>query len=297
MPAEIVKPTPNFSVIIPVHNDWGPLDGCLESLKRQSGNPEFEVIVVDDGSRGQAPDSIRQYGDIFPLRIIQQPHAGVAAARNRGIQSSKGAVLVFTDADCRLDPACLAALEETIFSAPEHHYFQLHLTGYPSNLLGRAEELRLLAIQTQLLQPDGRIRYLNTSGFAVRRSAINPDTDLFDPSALRSEDTLLLTNLIQKGALPLLVGDAVVRHSIEMSFGECIRKDVRVARLETRTFERIAAKGVQVRMNNLERFTMLRSTWKASAQPSIGRTAWLVLTARQATQRLISLLCRCLPSD
>lgn len=292
MPAEMVKPTPTFSVIIPAHNDWGPLAGCLESLKKQTGNPEFEVIVVDDGSSDQGQESIHQYGEIFRLTMVRQPHAGIAAARNRGIQNSNGAVLVFTDADCRLDPACLSVLEETISRARQHQYFQLHITGYPSNVVGRAEELRLLAIQRQLLQPDGRIRYLNTSGFAVRRSTIGPEPNLFDPTALRSEDTLLLTNLMQKGELPFFVTDAVVRHSIQMSFGECIRKDVRVARLESRTFERISAKGVRVRMNNRERLTILRSTWEASAQPSIGRTAWLVLTARQATQRIISLLYR-----
>ena len=292
----MLKPTPNFSVIIPVHDDWGPLAGCMESLKQQNGNREYEVIVVDDGSRDAAPASIRQYGEIFPLSIFRQPHSGIARARNWGIQNSNGPVLLFTDADCRLDPDCLSALAETVTSATQHHYFQLRITGQLSNLLGRAEELRHLAIQKQVLQTDGRIRYLNTSGFAVRRTAIDTSRDLFDPTALRSEDTLLLTNLIQKGELPLFVTEAAVRHSIEMSFWECIRKDIRVATLESRTFERISAKGVQVRMNNWERFAMLGSTWEASAQPSIGRAAWLVLALRQATQRFISVLYRFVPS-
>jgi len=112
---------------------------------------------------------------------------------------------------------------------------------------------------------------------------------------LRSEDTLLLTNLMQQGEFPLFVPDAMVRHSIRLSFTECIGKDVRVAWLEASTFERIAAKGIQVRMKNRQRMAVLRSTWKASSQPSIGRSAWFVLAFRQALQRAISVLYKFIP--
>ena len=296
MPAATVKPTPYFSVIIPVHNDWGPLADCLESMGKQSGTPEFEVIVVDDGSRDEGPKSIHQYGTFFPVRVVRQPHSGIAAARNRGAQESRGAILLFTDADCRLERTCLSALREKITSSPDHSYFQLRLAGDFSNLLARAEDLRLATIQDLHLQPDGRIRYLNTSGFALRKSAIGAQTELFDPAARRSEDTLLLTDLIQRGELPLFVADALVRHIIQMSFTECIRKDIRVAWLEARTFDLIAAKGVRVRMKNRERVAMLRSTWKASSQASLGKSAWFVLAFRQALQRAISVLYRSLPS-
>ena len=114
-------------------------------------------------------------------------------------------------------------------------------------------------------------------------------TFLFDPNAQRSEDTMLLTNLIQNGELPFFAPDAVVRHAVRMSITECIRKDVRVAWLEARTFERIAAGGIRVRMKNRERIAILRCMWKASRQPSIGRIAWFVLAARQALQPAMSL--------
>ena len=295
MPAEIYATVPQFSIVIPVYNDWEALEDCLRSLNHQTGTPGFEVVIVDDGSRVPAPESIRQFSSHFPLTIARQPHAGIPAARNRGIQNSKGAIFVFTDADCRLDSDCLTVLNATISRLPQHKYFQLRLVGDSSNLVGRAEELRLLAIQSQLLQPDGCIRYLNTSGFAMRRSAVSDETFLFDPTAQRSEDTLLLTNLIESGELPFFATDAVVRHSVRMSLTECISKDARVAWLEARTFEGIAARGIKVRMKNRERIAILRSMWKASRQPSIGRIAWFVLAARQALQRAISLLYCCLP--
>lgn len=51
--------------------------------------------------------------------------------------------------------------------------------------MGRAEELRLRVFQEHMLLPDGRIRYLNTAGFAIRRARVKIEVGLFDPVALR----------------------------------------------------------------------------------------------------------------
>ena len=52
---------PVFSIIIAVYNDWIALDSCLSSIAQQSGSPDFEVIVVDDGSDKVAPENIEQW--------------------------------------------------------------------------------------------------------------------------------------------------------------------------------------------------------------------------------------------
>ena len=279
-----------FSVIIPVYNDWESLEGCLQSLAEQSGGPDFEVIVVDDGSQDPAPESIRRWDRSYRLAVIPQGQAGVATARNRGIQASKGEVLVFTDADCRFQPNCLSALAAAIASSPRHNCFQLHIGGDFSNLVGRAEGLRLIALQERTQQPDGGIRYLNTSGFAIRRSRVNVDSALFDPAALRAEDTLLLANLIRQGEMPRFVGNARVQHSISLSFWGCLLKDFQMARLERRTSQLIKRTGVQVRMQNRDRMRMLVSTWKLARHPSIGVRAWAVLVARQLVARTVMML-------
>ena len=59
-------------------------------------------------------------------------------------------------------------------------------------MIGRTEQLRLAMLQAHLLQADGRIRYLNTAGFAVRRSAVDLTKGVFDPWPLRAEDTYLM---------------------------------------------------------------------------------------------------------
>jgi glycosyltransferase involved in cell wall biosynthesis len=294
------------SIIIAVYNDWIALESCLASIaasaassslasspiEKQGDLDGFEVVVIDDGSDQPAPENIQQWAQRLPFAIFKQPHEGVAAARNRGIGVAQGQLLLFVDADCRMQTNCLGALSSQVARSAENDYFQLRLIGSGTTVVGRAEELRLITIQEQALQPDGRIRYLNTAGFAIRRARAGADGELFDCSARRGEDTLLLATLMERGELPLFVRDAVVEHDISMSLMKCLQKDVRSSFLEAHAYGVIAARGVRVRMTYEERLGLLRSAWRASAEYSLGRTAWFVLVARQGLQRAISLFCR-----
>lgn len=280
--------TPQFSVVIAVYNDWIPLEECLQSLNGQISPPSFEVIVVDDGSSEGPPASLRSESYSFSLAVVRQAHCGIPSARNLGIQSSRGSVLLFVDADCRLDRNCLAALSNATSRGLQHDSFQLRLTGDRSTLVGRAEELRLSTFQNLMLQPDGRIRYLNTAGFALRKTR-TVGGEVFHPDALRGEDTLLLANLMQTGQLPLFVSDAVVIHSIPLSLRECLRKDMRTVYLEGPAFDMVASTGVKLRLTHGERLRLLASMWKAAKQRSLGYSAWFVVMLRQTFQRAATL--------
>jgi len=281
-----------LSIIIAVYNDWAPLEQCLRSLAEQKNAVSFEVIIVDDGSTEAAPQSILHWSERYPLTLIRLPHAGISSARNRGVQLSKGAVLVFVDADSMLQANCLTVLASKIADSPRHNYFQLHLTGDRVGIVGRAEELRLAMLQEHMLQPDGRIRYLNTAAFAIRRAAIDVDKGVFDPVALRAEDTFLMASLMQRGELPLFVADATVQHAIPLSLIQCLQKDLRSIYLEAQTYELISSKGIKFRLSHRERLAMLRSMWKASGQMSLGRGAWLVVTGRQGLRLVAAYLYR-----
>jgi len=290
-PNPSLSAVPAFSVVIPTYNDWASLELCLHSLELQKNAPTFEVVVVDDGSSSSVPELIAQWASRFPLRLIRAPHAGIAVSRNRGIEASNGKIILSVDADCILAEDCLAELASAMEQSPQDHYFQLRLRGDCCGVVGRAEELRLRALQHVLLQPDGRIRYLNTAGFAIRREATQTRRALFDPLALRAEDTLLLSNLIRVGELPVLVASARVTHAVPLTLIECFFKDFRSVPQESRAYRMIARSGITIRMSNRKRWAMLRFMWRASAEPSIGRLAWFALVARQTLQRAISLVC------
>jgi hypothetical protein len=145
-----------------------------------------------------------------------------------------------------------------------------------------------------MLQPSGCIRYLNTAGFAIRRTRIDDiEGEVFDPAALRNEDTLLLANLMQAGELPWFVPNAIVQHAIPLSLMECFLKDIRSAYLEAKTENLIASKGVRIRASHRERLSMLSSMWKTSKRQSIGRLAWFVVIARQGLGRFASVAYSC----
>jgi glycosyltransferase involved in cell wall biosynthesis len=285
---------PLFSIIIAVYNDWTALKACLYSLHQQKDEADFEVIVVDDGSVETAPEEVRQRLSRLPLSIERQSHQGISSARNRGIQTSRGSVLLFVDADSRLQINCLAALKSAVATSTQQNYFQLRLVGDCSGFVGRTEHLRLATLQNQLLQSNGSIRYLNTAGFAIRRSSVPIDGNLFDPAAVRAEDTLLLANLIQRGELPFFVPDAVIQHEVPSSLLKCLRKDIRSAFLEGATYAVIASRGIKIRMNQRDRWNMLWSTWRTSKIYSIGRLACVGLILRQSLSRMTSVIYRLL---
>jgi len=91
------------SVIVPCYNHARFLGEAIESVLAQTYRPA-EVIVVDDGSADDTAGVAARY----PVRYVRQANQGLAAARNTGIRNSRGAYVVFLDADDRLLPDALA---------------------------------------------------------------------------------------------------------------------------------------------------------------------------------------------
>lgn len=98
-----------ISVIIPAFNEEKAIGKCLESLSRlNSPRPDFEVILVDNGSSDRTLEIARSFGSSLSLAIIQQPGVHVSALRNLGAASAKGEIFAFLDADCVVPPTWLS---------------------------------------------------------------------------------------------------------------------------------------------------------------------------------------------
>ncbi len=83
------------TVIIPYYERKEYIQKILDALLKQTVNSDdYEIIVVDDGSK----DSIE---NIIPLNVclISTKHKGAAAARNRGVLHAKGDIVIFLDSD------------------------------------------------------------------------------------------------------------------------------------------------------------------------------------------------------
>ena len=86
-----------FSVVIPLYNKEDCIEKTLQSVLNQS-YPDFEVIVVDDGSTDSSAEIVSNIPD-HRIRLISQHNGGPSSARNTGIQHANGEFIAFIDAD------------------------------------------------------------------------------------------------------------------------------------------------------------------------------------------------------
>lgn len=107
---------PTVSVVIPAFNAAWCIRHAIDSVLAQSF-PDFELIVVDDGSTDDTSEILRSYGDA--LLVVSQPNGGMSSARNAGIRNARGRYLAFLDADDRWLPAKLERQVALLDNRPE----------------------------------------------------------------------------------------------------------------------------------------------------------------------------------
>ena len=100
--------SPLFSVIIPVYNRAGVLGHAIESVLAQTER-DFEIIVVDDGSRDDPERVVETFGDPR-IHFHEQNNRGGGAARNAGIDQARGRYIAFLDSDDRFLPKHLETM-------------------------------------------------------------------------------------------------------------------------------------------------------------------------------------------
>lgn len=105
-----------ISVVIPAYNASEWIHDCVKSILEQRPAPEsfdlpeFEVIVVDDGSRDATADIVKSLCDDYRVKLIRQTNMGVSAARNAGIKAARGEYICFVDSDDMLRHDAFATL-------------------------------------------------------------------------------------------------------------------------------------------------------------------------------------------
>lgn len=88
-----------ISIIVPVYNTEKYIERCLDSIMKQD-YPNFEVILVNDGSTDESRIIIQKYKEKYKnISYIKQENKGVGAARNAGIKVAKGDYISFVDSD------------------------------------------------------------------------------------------------------------------------------------------------------------------------------------------------------
>jgi len=88
-----------FSIIIPLYNRPLEIDELLYTLTQQT-YLQFEVLVIEDGSKIIAKDIVESYKDKLAISYYYKENAGQGFARNFGFEHAKGDYFVIFDSDC-----------------------------------------------------------------------------------------------------------------------------------------------------------------------------------------------------
>jgi GT2 family glycosyltransferase len=96
---------PKASVVVCTYNNESTLCDCFDGLLALE-YPDYEVIVVNDGSTDRTDEITREYG----FRLISTENRGLANARNAGLWAATGQIVAYIDADARPDPHWLSHL-------------------------------------------------------------------------------------------------------------------------------------------------------------------------------------------
>ena len=213
---------PTISIVIPVRDGEKVLARCLEALTHQSLAPkDYEVIVIDDGSTDGSAGIAREYG----TRVFSQPPSGTATARNLGVEEARGAVVLFTDADC----------------VPDRHWAEILsrplLDGQTTGAVGRcfSEQSQWVAtlIQIELdkhyskMERHQEIDFLNTGNCGFRKATLGESP--FDENFHWLEDVDLSFRLSHLGHKMHFVPSAKVLHPQPQSLWHYLRRKFRYA--------------------------------------------------------------------
>ncbi|MBR5110739.1 MAG: glycosyltransferase [Clostridia bacterium] len=107
-----------LSVIVPVYNVEKYLHRCVDSILKQT-YPDFELILVDDGSPDQCPQICDEYARKDPrVKVIHKPNGGLVSARNAGILASRGDYICYVDSDDWADENMLQFVHDTLAKSP-----------------------------------------------------------------------------------------------------------------------------------------------------------------------------------
>lgn len=111
-----------ISVVIPLYNKEKTVARALRSVLAQTFQ-DFEVVVVNDGSTDNSVQVVASIGGDPRIKLVNQPNAGVAAARNRGVAEAHGEVVAFLDADDEWLPGFLETVRGLVAAHPQSDIF------------------------------------------------------------------------------------------------------------------------------------------------------------------------------
>lgn len=99
-----------LSVIIPAYQAEKYIAQAVDSVRRQNWSGELEIIVIDDGSA----DRTAEVAQTLDVQILRKAQGGAASARNAGLRTATGSLILLLDADDMLTDGALSRMYEAL---------------------------------------------------------------------------------------------------------------------------------------------------------------------------------------
>jgi glycosyltransferase involved in cell wall biosynthesis len=165
---------PQVSVVVCAHNAEATIRECLDGLA-ELRYPDYEVIVVDDGSTDATPGIASE----FDYHLIRTPNRGLAAARNTGLAAASGEIVAYIDADATPDCDWLTYLAHT-FLTTSHAGVGGPNLAFPDDGLVATAVTHAPGGPTHVLLSDEEAEHIPGCNMAFRRAALQ-EVGGFDP--------------------------------------------------------------------------------------------------------------------
>lgn len=181
----------------------------MDALLPQTAERDVEILVVNDGSTDNIVDVVAHYSGV---RVITQPNAGPAAARNRGALEARGTIILFTDDDCVPTQDWLDAMLEP-FQDPEVVGVKGVYRTHQTQLLARFVQIEY-EDRYRLMAGLSSIDFIDTYSAAFRRDRFLEMTgyDTAFPLAC-AEDIELSYRMSTRGWTMKFAPAAIVYHT------------------------------------------------------------------------------------
>ena len=175
----------SISVIIPTFNRAALVSQAIDSALSQTRVPD-EIVVVDDGSTDETPEVLSRYGS--SIRVVRQENRGRSAARNAGIQNSKGDLIVFLDSDDLLTPTSIERRIHYFDSSPDIGvvYGDMHVIDLAGDDLGLHRQYMPGPRPSGFVLSELALRSFVLMSVIIRRASLGDN--LFDVTLEHCED-------------------------------------------------------------------------------------------------------------
>ena len=106
-----------YSIVVPVYNRPDEVDELLESLSSQTFK-DFEVVIVEDGSRITCKDVCEKYASILDLHYYYKENSGPGQSRNYGVERARGEYVLIVDSDAVAPHGFMQAIDDELQRQP-----------------------------------------------------------------------------------------------------------------------------------------------------------------------------------